>query len=110
MRRGRRHPEELRAGDALDFWRVDEYEPGRRLLLRAEMKVWGRAWLEFAVEDLGSGRSRLLQTATYYPRGLIGLLYWYGVYPLHAIVFSGLARSIARRAEEENAVRDQRPG
>ena len=99
LRRGRRHPTKLRAGDALDFWRVEEYEPGRRLLLRAEMKVWGAAWLEFAVEEVGADRSRLTQTATYYPRGLAGLLYWFGVYPLHAIVFRGLARSIAARAE-----------
>lgn len=100
LRRGRRHPTELRAGDALDFWRVEEYDPGKRILLRAEMKVWGSAWLEFAVEEMGSDRSRLTQTATYYPRGLIGLLYWFGVYPLHAMVFGGLARSIAVRAEK----------
>lgn len=99
LRRGRRHPTELRAGDALDFWRVEEFEPGKRLLLRAEMKVWGSAWLEFAVEEMGAGQSRLTQTATYYPRGLLGLLYWFGVYPLHAAVFRGLARSIAARAE-----------
>lgn len=102
LRRGRRHPTDLRPGDALDFWRVEEFEPGRRLLLRAEMKVWGRAWLEFVAEDLGPDHSRLLQVATYYPKGLIGLLYWFGIYPLHSTVFRGLARNIARRSENEH--------
>lgn len=98
LRRGRRHPTQLRIGDALDFWRVEEYEPGRRILLRAEMRVWGRAWLEFRTEAEGSG-SRLLQSARYYPRGLLGLLYWYGIYPAHVLVFRGMARAIVRHAE-----------
>ncbi|PLX26509.1 MAG: DUF2867 domain-containing protein [Ignavibacteria bacterium] len=98
LRRGRRHPSQLRIGDALDFWRVEEYEPDRHLLLRAEMRVWGRAWLEFRTESDGSG-SRLIQTARYYPRGLFGLIYWYSIYPLHAIVFRGMARGIVRFAE-----------
>jgi hypothetical protein len=104
LRRGRRHPTELRVGEALDFWRVEEYEEGRRLLLRAEMKVWGQAWLEFKVEPLTPQRSRLVQTARYYLKGLSGYLYWYGILPLHALVFRGMARAIARRAEQQKLV------
>ena len=100
LRRGRRHPSDLAIGDALDFWRVEEYIPGRKLLLRAEMKVWGQAWLEFEVVPEGKRDARLIQTARYYPRGLSGLLYWYGIYPIHALVFRGMARAIARRAEQ----------
>jgi hypothetical protein len=103
MRRGRRHPDELRAGDALDFWRVESVEPGRSLRLRAEMKVPGRAWLVFDVVPDGVGRSRLMQTAVFEPRGLFGVLYWYALYPVHQIVFSGLIRAIAKRAEARGA-------
>ena len=99
LRRGRRHPSQLRSGDALDFWRVAEFEPGRRLLLRAEMKVWGEAWLEFLVEPNGESGSRLKQIAKYYPRGLFGLMYWYIVYPVHVLVFGGLIKAIAGRSE-----------
>jgi len=98
LRRGRRHPEKIAIGDALDFWRVEEYLEGEKLLLRAEMKVWGRAWLEFKVEKIDENNSRLRQTARYYPRGLFGLVYWYAVYPVHALVFRGMSRAIARRA------------
>lgn len=100
LRRGRRHPRELAVGEALDFWRVDEYDEGRRLTLRAEMKVWGQAWLEFEVTPADGTESVLVQTARYYPRGLVGLLYWYAVYPLHAVVFRGMVRAIAQQAEE----------
>lgn len=100
LRRGRRHPTELRAGEALDFWRVEHIVPGKILRLRAEMIVWGSAWLEFRVEPLGPGSSRLTQTATYYPHGLTGLLYWYGILPIHILIFRGLARAIAFRAEK----------
>ncbi|PKK82150.1 MAG: DUF2867 domain-containing protein, partial [candidate division Zixibacteria bacterium HGW-Zixibacteria-1] len=98
LRRGRRHPVELEAGEALDFWRVEEYIPGRKMLLRAEMKVWGQAWLEFEVRPLAENRARLVQTARYYPKGLLGLLYWYTVYPIHALVFKGMVRRIAELA------------
>ncbi len=104
LRRGRRHPTELHAGDALDFWRVAELDRGRRVLLRAEMKVWGQAWLEFAVEPHRNGHTLLKQTARYYPQGLWGHLYWYLVYPIHVSVFSGLIRAIARRAEAARSV------
>lgn len=99
MRRGRRHPDELRAGDAVDFWRVESVTPGRAIRLRAEMKVPGRAWLLFDCEPAADGTTRLRQTAVYEPRGLLGLAYWYALYPLHQVVFSGLLAAIARRAE-----------
>jgi hypothetical protein len=99
LRRGRRHPQDVRVGDALDFWRVEAVEPDRQLRLRAEMKVPGRAWLEFKVEPLTDGTAALSQTAFFAPRGLSGLLYWYLLYPLHAVIFSGMIREIARRAE-----------
>lgn len=97
MRRGRRHPTELVVGDAVDFWRVEAIEPNRRLRLVAEMKVPGRAWLEFEVEPTEAG-SRLRQTAIFDSVGLLGLLYWYGIYPLHSRVFSGMLRGTARAA------------
>jgi uncharacterized protein YbjT (DUF2867 family) len=98
MRRGRRHPEELAVGDTVDFWRVEAYEPGRRLRLVAEMKLPGRAWLEFEVKPDSDGAT-IRQTAVFDPVGLLGLLYWYGVYPLHARVFAGMLREVARAVE-----------
>ena len=98
MRRGRRDPDRLRMGDSLDCWRVEALEPGQRLRLVAEMKLPGRAWLEFEVQPDGSG-ARLRQTATFDPLGLWGLAYWYGVWPLHQIVFAGMLRGIAKSAE-----------
>jgi hypothetical protein len=97
LRRGRRHPRDLRPGDALDFWRVEIVEPDRLLRLRAEMKVPGRAWLQFEVEP--GSPAGLTQTALFAPRGLFGLLYWYGLYPLHSRVFSTLITAIRREAE-----------
>ncbi len=97
LRRGRRHAENLRVGDALDWWRVEAFEPDRRLRLVAEMKLPGRAWLEFDVEPAHGG-SILRQTAIFDPAGLAGLLYWYAVYPLHAMIFRGMLASIAERA------------
>ena len=99
LRRGRRHPSELVVGDKLDFWRVEELDLGKRILLRAEMKLPGKAWLEFEVGPGGQERSTLTQTARFYPRGLAGILYWYGVYPVHTPVFRHLAAAIGRRAE-----------
>ena len=98
MRRGRRHPEELAVGDTIDFWRVEAYEPDRRLRLVAEMRLPGRAWLEFEVKPDGDGAT-IQQTAVFNPVGLLGLLYWYSVYPLHARVFAGMLRGAARAAE-----------
>jgi uncharacterized protein YbjT (DUF2867 family) len=99
LRKGRRHPVEIAVGDTVDFWRVERYDPGKRLLLHAEMNVWGEAWLDFAVEPISDSLSRLIQTARYYPRGLFGLIYWYVVLPVHAIVFRGMVAAISRRAE-----------
>jgi len=97
LRRGRRDPDALVVGDALDFWRVEAYEPPRRLLLSAEMKLPGRAWLEFEV-DPGPRGASIRQTAIFDPIGVAGRLYWYGIYPLHVRVFAGLLRAIAARA------------
>ncbi len=97
VRRGRRDPEQLRVGDSLDFWRVEVYDRPHRLRLRAEMKLPGRAWLEFEVVPLEQG-SKIRQTAIFDPRGLAGLLYWYGIYPLHQFVFAGMLRNLARAA------------
>jgi uncharacterized protein YndB with AHSA1/START domain len=82
MRRGRRDPEDLRVGDPLDFWRAETVEPGRRIRLRAEMRVPGRAWLEFQAQPQPDGRTVLVQTAFFEPKGLLGLLYWYALYPV----------------------------
>lgn len=100
VRRGRRDSRELRVGDTLDFWRVEAVEPDRMLRLRAEMKLPGRAWLQFEVEPVeGDGGSTIRQTAIFDPRGLTGLAYWYGLYPFHTLIFRGMLRGIARRAE-----------
>lgn len=98
MRRGRRHPVDVRPGDTLDFWRVEAFEPDRLLRLQAEMKVPGRAWLQFEVEPAEEG-SRITQTAVFDPLGLGGLLYWYGLYPIHWLIFRGMLRGIARRVD-----------
>ncbi len=98
LRRGRRDPDNLRVGDALDFWRVEAVDPGHLLRLRAEMKVPGKAWLQFEVTPRGSNQTLLSQTAFFAPKGLFGWLYWYGLYPLHALIFSGLIDQIVRRA------------
>jgi uncharacterized protein YbjT (DUF2867 family) len=100
LRRGRRSGTDLRVGDAVDFWRVDAITPDRLLRLRAEMKLPGKAWLEFDAEDIGSGRTRLTQTAFYEPRGLPGFLYWYVVFPFHGLIFGNMASRIAALAEQ----------
>lgn len=105
MRRGRRHPQEVRVGDALDFWRVEAVEPGSLLRLRAEMKVPGRAWLQFQARAQGPDRTLLLQTAFFAPRGLWGLVYWYALYPIHQLIFSGMIRRVADRAVASGAER-----
>jgi len=98
MRRGRRDPQRLQVGDTLDCWRVELIKPGQRLRLAAEMKLPGRAWLDFEMQPDGDG-ARLRQTAMFDPVGLWGLAYWYGVWPLHQVVFAGMLRGIARSAE-----------
>jgi len=99
LRRGRRDPDRLVTGDALDFWRVERVERGSILRLRAEMKVPGLAWLEFVVTDRGDEGSELTQRAIFFPHGLGGRLYWLAVMPFHGIVFDGMARGLARKAE-----------
>ena len=98
MRRGRRHPDELRVGDPVDFWRVEELVPDKLMRLRAEMVVPGRAWLEYSIEAEGEG-SRLLQSARFHPRGLWGRLYWYSLLPFHGLIFGRLAARLAAAAE-----------
>ncbi len=100
MRRGRRDPEKLRVGDVIDFWRVEAYEPDHRLLLVAEMKLPGRAWLEFEVLKTRNG-SMIRQTAIYDPVGLLGLAYWYVLYPFHQLIFAGMLHAIAHQASLE---------
>jgi len=97
MRRGRRDPVALRVGDAVDFWRVEAIEPGSLLRLRAEMKVPGRAWLQFEARP-HQGRTLLSQTALFAPRGLWGLLYWYALYPIHQLIFGRMIARINARA------------
>ncbi len=93
LRRGRSHPSRLRIGETVDFWRVEAIEPGRRLRLAAEMKVPGRAWLEFEVVPDGTGTT-IRQTAIFDPLGWRGRLYWYSLFPLHEVVFAGMLRKI----------------
>jgi hypothetical protein len=103
MRRGRPHPQKMQPGDALDFWRVEAIESPSLLRLRAEMKLPGRAWLQFEVEPdagtTGVPGTWITQTAMFDPVGLLGPLYWYSVWPLHQWVFAGMLRKIARAAE-----------
>jgi uncharacterized protein YbjT (DUF2867 family) len=94
LRRGRRDPVGLRVGDTLDFWRVEAFEPDHLLRLQAEMKVPGRAWLQFEVSGDGRGGSIVTQTAIFHPSGLFGLVYWYGIWPLHGYVFGGMLREL----------------
>jgi apolipoprotein D and lipocalin family protein len=104
MPRTRRDPDACVVGDIVDGWRVEAYEPDRLLRLSAGLKLPGRGWLEFRVDPLdGGARSLIRQTAAFDPRGVAGRLYWYGVLPLHAIVFRGLLRRIAQRAVGDNA-------
>jgi hypothetical protein len=97
MRLGRRDPVHLREGDAVDFWRVEELRRPDLLRLRAEMKVPGRAWLQYEILPIEGG-SRLVQTAFFEPKGLPGLAYWYGLYPVHGLIFRGMVRELGRRS------------
>jgi hypothetical protein len=97
-RRGRRHPIEIKTGDALDWWRVLDAVSGERLLLLAEMKLPGEATLEFRIKQVAPGVTELVEVASFLPRGLAGLLYWYLIYPLHFYIFRGMLREIANAA------------
>lgn len=103
MRRGRRDPDHLRVGDALDFWRVEAVEPDHLVRLRAEMRLPGEAWLEWRIEPRDDG-SRLVQRAIFYPRGLTGRAYWYALIPFHALIFARLAHRLAAAAEQRRRV------
>jgi uncharacterized protein YbjT (DUF2867 family) len=109
MRLGRRDPDHLRVGDALDFWRVEEVRRPALLRLRAEMKVPGRAWLQYEVKPHRGG-SLLVQTAFFEPKGLPGLAYWYALYPVHGLIFRGSVRVLAERALRRGAVPDAHGG
>ena len=96
-RRGRRHPTEIKTGDALDWWRVLDAKPGERLFLLAEMKMPGEATLEFRI-TVKNGATELVQIASFMPRGLPGLIYWYSVFPFHFFIFRGMLEGIANAA------------
>jgi uncharacterized protein YbjT (DUF2867 family) len=96
--RGRRHPTELGVGDAVDFWRVLEIDPPRRLVLLADMKVPGEAVLEFDLTAIGPGRVEIRAVGSFMPRGLLGLAYWYALLPAHRMIYGGMIRRMARAA------------
>ena len=103
LRRGRRHPDEIRTGESLDFWRVEVVEKDRLMRLRAEMKVPGKAWLEFQSQLVSEGgiqdnKTLLTVTAYFEPYGLPGILYWYAMFPFHKFIFKGLTLGLASRA------------
>ena len=110
LRRGRRHPDRLAFGEAVDFWRVTAVEANHRLALRAEMKLRGEALLGFTIEPLPgeASRCRLVQTARFLPRGLLGLAYWYAVMPLHGLFFGRMLQGL-RRVAEALAAADRDP-
>ncbi|WP_069772143.1 SDR family oxidoreductase [Streptomyces sp. LUP30] len=109
LRRGRRDAARLRVGDSLDFWRVEEIEPGRLLRLRAEMRLPGLAWLELRAEPEAGGRARFHQRAVFHPHGLLGHAYWWSVAPFHTLVFGGMARNIAQAAVADASARAREP-
>ena len=104
MRKSRRSYTDVRPGDTLDFWRVEDIEENKFLRLRAEMKVPGKAWLQYNVEAIGERETLLTQTAFYEPRGLFGFLYWYALYVPHLLIFPGMLRSLAKVAEARSGV------
>jgi hypothetical protein len=98
LRRGRRDPDSLRVGDTVDFWRVEAMEPNHLLRLTAEMKLPGQAWLEFEVTRDSTG-SLIRQTAMFDPKGVLGRVYWYSIFPLHRFIFGGMLQGIAAEAQ-----------
>ena len=100
LRRGRRHPDDLRVGDALDFWRVENVKQNHLVRLRAEMKLPGKAWIQFKCTPQIDGTSMLELNVIFAPKGLLGLVYWYSLYPIHRWIFDGLVQQIVKRAEE----------
>jgi uncharacterized protein YbjT (DUF2867 family) len=108
IRRGRSRADVLRVGDTIDFWRVEKFEPNHLLRLAAEMKLPGRAWLEFEVTG-DDYASTIRQTAIFDPVGLFGRLYWYALYPFHQLIFGGMLRRIAVAALHEPKTATSRP-
>ena len=108
LRRGRRDPQHLYIGEALDWWRVEEVLPGELLRLRAEMRLPGVAWLEMGVEDR-DGQTVFTQRAVFFPRGLAGHLYWWSIAPFHGIVFGGMVTNIAAAAQRARRLREAVP-
>ncbi|KQZ07444.1 NAD(P)-dependent oxidoreductase [Agromyces sp. Root1464] len=101
LRRGRRDPDTLHVGDAVDFWRVEAIDRGSFLRLRAEMRVPGRAWLELEARSAPDGGAEYRQRAVFFPKGLSGRLYWWAIFPFHGIIFAGMANRITAEAEAE---------
>ena len=95
LRRGRRDPVDVQIGDAIDFWRVEGFEQDRLLRLAAEMRMPGRAWLQFEVEPDETGGSTIRQTTVFDPAGVAGLAYWYSLWPMHDHLFGAMLRQIA---------------
>lgn len=102
LRRGRRHPDEIHAGESLDFWRVEAIEPNRLMRLRAEMKVPGDAWLQFESVPQEDSKTLLIVNAYFDVHGVVGLLYWYAMFPFHKFIFDGLTNRLASRAHVLN--------
>ena len=112
LRRGRRNPDSLRIGDSLDFWRVENLEPGVTLKLYAEMILPGKAWLEFTIEDVetdGKKMRKISQDATFSPRGLGGQLYWFAVSPFHVLIFPRMLANLVRSANRKDYAESQSP-
>jgi hypothetical protein len=103
LTRGRRHPTDLRLGDAIDYWTVIGIEPERRLTLNFGMRAPGAGVLEFELEAIGEAQTRITATAYWHPRGAWGLAYWYSLVPAHLFIFKGMTSAIARRAEADAA-------
>ena len=96
LRRGRRDPLVLNQGDALDFWRIEKVIENKLIRLKAEMKVPGKAWLQYEIVENGNN-CKLTQTAFFAPKGLLGLVYWYSLFPVHIFIFRGMIKAIRNR-------------
>ena len=106
LRRGRRHPTDLHFGEVVDFWRVTALTPNQQLKLRAEMKLPGEAELDFRLDEQAHQATRVVMTARFRPKGLLGLAYWYAVLPVHELVFPVMLRGIAKNVESSKTKKD----
>ena len=100
LRRGRRHPEEIGVGDVIDFWRVLDVKEGEKLVLLAEMKIPGEATLTFEIDPFPDGTTQLTLLSRFLPKGMAGIIYWYSLYPLHEIIFFGMAKAMVRATQK----------